>query len=80
MLAVWRQALNRDDGTIEHSADGQHARARCPSIDMDRAGAALRDATAVFRAGEADVIAQNPQQRGCRFGIDLVRFAIHTQG
>ena len=57
---------------IEHSADRQHAGARRPPIDMDRAGAALRDATAVFRAGEADVIAQDPQQRGCRLGIDLI--------
>src|SRR5882724_860310 len=80
MLTVWRQTLNRDNVTIEHGADRQHARARRPSIHMDRAGTTLCDATTVFRAGEADVITQDPEQRGRRLSIDLVGFAIHTQG
>src|SRR4029450_2240311 len=80
MLTVWRQTLNRDNVTIEHGADRQHARARRPSIHMYRAGTTLRDATPVFRAGEGGVIAREPQQRGCRLSIDLVRLAIHTQG
>jgi hypothetical protein len=43
---------------------------------MHGAGAALRDATAVFRASEAKVFAQNPKQRGIRFGFDVKAFSV----
>ena len=36
---------------------------------MDGAGAALGDAAAIFGAGQADLIAEHPQQG--RFGLDI---------
>ncbi len=39
------------------------------AVDVHRAGAALRDAAAVFGAGQADVLADHPQQR--RVVLDL---------
>ena len=33
-------------------------------VDVLPAGAALRDAAAVFRAGQADLLADHPQERG----------------
>ena len=43
---------------------------RCDlAVDVHRAGAALRDAAAVFGAGEADLLADDPQER--RVGLDL---------
>ena len=46
-----------------------HERTARPST-CTRAGAALPDAAAEFRAGQADVIADDPQQGRLRIGID----------
>src|SRR5258705_7964213 len=51
-------------------ADGQRAGADRLAVEMDRAGAALRDAAAVFGAGQADILPDRPQQR--RAGMILV--------
>ena len=42
----------------------EHERMR-HAVDMHGAGAALRDAAAVFGAGEADGVAQHPQTAAC---------------
>jgi hypothetical protein len=46
---------------------------------MHRAGAALRDAAAVLGAGQPELLAQHPQQRGVGFGIDRRRLAVDVQ-
>jgi hypothetical protein len=43
---------------------------------MNRTGTALCDATAVLRAGEADLLANHPQKRGIRIDVDLLRFSV----
>ena len=43
---------------------------------MDRAGAALRDAAAIFRAGETDLLADHPEQRRRRVDVDIMRLSI----
>ncbi len=60
------------DGVAQLHAAGAHRRA----VDLHGAGAALRDATAVFRASEAKVFARNPKQRGIRFGFDVKAFSV----
>src|SRR6516165_11480592 len=40
------------------------------AVDVDGAGAAQAGAAAVFRAGQPDMVADGPQQRGPRIGID----------
>jgi hypothetical protein len=47
---------------------------------MNRAGAALRHAAAVFGAGHAQIFAQRPQQRRVAIDIQLFCLSIHGQG
>src|SRR2546425_8655176 len=79
MLAVCCQPLNSGDLVVEDRTQWQDTGARRASVHMDRTGAALGDATAVLRPGEAEAIAQDPQQWGPRLSVDLIRFAIHAQ-
>src|SRR5882762_3782151 len=41
--------------------------------------AALRDAAAVFRSGESDLLPQHPEQRGVGFYVDLDKFAVDAK-
>jgi hypothetical protein len=47
---------------------------------MDSAGTALRNATAVLCASQANAIAQDSQQWSRWLSVGLIRFAIHAQG
>ena len=49
------------------------------AVHVHGACAALCDATAEFCAGQADVIADDPQQRGRRIDIDRMRLAIDAK-
>jgi hypothetical protein len=80
MLVVGCQPFNGGDVVVEDRAQGQDTGTRWAAIYMDRAGAALGDAAAIFCSGEAEAIAQDPQQRCPRLNVDLIRFAIHAQG
>src|SRR5690349_1038272 len=59
--AVDGEALDRGDlladGFAELNATGSH----CDAIDVNRAGAALGDAAAIFGTGQPDVFAYRPQ-------------------
>src|SRR5215211_411090 len=58
------QALDGDDLVARlHGAERERAGALHLAIDVHRARAALRDAAAVFGAGEADLFADDPQER-----------------
>ncbi len=46
---------------------------------MHRAGAALRDAAAVLGSGEADLLADHPEQGRGRVDVDLVGLAIDRE-
>src|SRR5262249_39202827 len=67
---IRRQALDGDDlvGRF-HVADLDRARAHHRIVDVHRAGAALRYAAAVLRAGEPDLFADDPQEG--RIALDL---------
>src|SRR5262245_47676586 len=67
-----REAFDRGDLLALGSADRQRARAHRFAVDVHGAGAALRDAAAVLGAGETDLLADHPQQRGVRFHVDVV--------
>ena len=43
------------------------------AVDVDRAGAALRDAAAVLGAGQADLLADDPQQRRIVLHLHVTR-------
>jgi hypothetical protein len=46
---------------------------------MHGAGAALRDAAAVFGAGQADLFPQHPEQGRVGVDIDLMSFSIDAE-
>ena len=63
--AVLRQPFDGGDLPAVDRAQRHRARAHRDAVDMDGAGAALRDAAAVFGAGQSDRLPQHPQQRAC---------------
>src|SRR6266446_9954741 len=70
MGAGGRQAFDGDDPIRRlHAADGDHAGAHQLAVDVDGAGAALRDATTILGARQADLLADDPEQR--RSGLHL---------
>src|SRR5215475_12367746 len=65
-----RQALDGDDPVRGlHAGHGNGTGADDLAVEVHRAGPALRDAAAVLRPGEADLLADHPQER-C-IGLDL---------
>jgi len=56
------EAFDSGDFGAARRAHGNRARAHREAVHVHRAGAALRDAAAVFGAGEADLFANHPQQ------------------
>src|SRR5262245_5317426 len=46
------------------------------AVQMDRTGAALRDAAAELRSGQTQLLANHPEQRRCRVDVHLARLAI----
>ena len=92
--AVALLALASEDGVVDrvgddlerflttvgsHGGDREHARAYRLAVEMHRARAALRDAAADFRAGESDVVAENPEERRLRFSFDGATATVHEQ-
>jgi hypothetical protein len=67
---IRRQAFDGDDLLAGDRADLGLAGALCRAIDVDGAGAAQARAASVFGAGQTDMVANGPQQRGPRVGID----------
>ena len=49
------------------------------TVDVHRAHAALRDAAAVLRAGQPEVVAQHPEQRRFRLHIHCVRLTVDVE-
>src|SRR5205085_1893556 len=78
--AVQGEALDGRDRLAGDRAHRDRAGAHRHAVDMDRAGAALRDAAAVFCPGEADRVTQCPKQWGVGLHIDIVGLAIDRQG
>ena len=63
-------------GDVGH---GDRAGAHRLAIDMDRAGAADGNAAAELRPDDVQVLAQDPEQRLVRFGIDLTYLTVHGE-
>ena len=56
-----------------------HERMGC-AVDMHGTGAAQRHATAEFRAGHAEHVAQHPEKRRIPVDIDTVPVAVDVDG
>src|SRR5580704_7226663 len=79
-LAVLRQRLDGGDLLGADRSDRDLARARGDTVDVYGAGAALGDAAAVFGAGQADRVADDPEQRRVGFNVDAVRLSVDGKG
>src|SRR5258707_15614295 len=62
--------LDRGDLGGADAVDRGDAGTRGDAVDMHRAGAAERHAAAVLRAGQAEHVAQYPQERGVTVDVD----------
>src|SRR3984893_128809 len=62
-----------------HVFDPDGTRALHLVIDMHGAGAALRDPAAVFGAGEADLLADDPQERGICLHFHVAHAAVDVE-
>jgi hypothetical protein len=74
------QALDGDDflvfgNRVERDCAGAHRHA----VDMHRARPALRDAAAIFGARQADMLADDPQERHVVLDVDLNDFAVDVE-
>ena len=61
-----------DCAVVMHDADGD-------AVHVHGAGAALADAAAELRAGEAEVLAQDPEQRHVAAHVHVVAFAVYVE-
>src|SRR6267378_709773 len=80
MRAGGRKPLDGDDlvGGLQ-GTDGNGAGTPHFAVDMHRAGAALRDAAAVFGAGEAHLLADHPEQGGVGLRLHVTDPAIDIE-
>src|SRR6516164_1864153 len=76
MITVAVEPLDRYHHTAIDITDSGGAGTGGLAVDMHRAGAAQRDAAAVFRSGELQLIAQVPKQRRRWIAIEGLRLAI----
>ena len=80
MRGIGREALDGDDLVARlHGRERERAGALHFAVDVHRARAALRDAAAVFGAGEADLFADHPQKRRVRLGLHVTHFAVDVE-
>src|SRR5437879_791954 len=73
-----RQPFDRGHALPGRRRDRHHAGAHRGAVEMHGAGAALGDAASELRAGEAEVVAQHPQER--RVGRDVHGLAFAVDG
>src|ERR1700731_4461382 len=78
MLALGVEPLDGHDrlaGDVRHrDAAGAHRL----TVEMNRAGAAQRDAATELRPGQAELVAQVPHERHRRVAVEAARLSIHT--
>src|SRR5205823_311113 len=76
--AVLGQALDRGDALVGDGRNGEHARPGRRAVEVYGTRAALGDAAAELGAGEAQRVAQHPEER--RVGGDVDRFTLAVDG
>jgi hypothetical protein len=73
-----RNALNRDDGSVENIANPRLTGTRGLAVHMHRAGTAECLPAAVFRTDQTQVITKNPEERLVVIDFDLSRLSIQS--
>src|SRR6516164_1573864 len=73
------EAFDGGDLAPGERADRSGAALHGAAVAEHRARATLLEAAAVLRAGEAELVAQHPQERRRLVGVDLPRLAVHLE-
>ncbi|CAD5286860.1 hypothetical protein BOS5A_211315 [Bosea sp. EC-HK365B] len=73
------EPFERDDLALRRQPDRQGTGARRLTVDQHRAGATFAKAAAEFRTVEAEVVAQEEQQRRPGFALDLMARAVDAK-
>jgi hypothetical protein len=73
------QSLDGRDAAVREIAQPGLAGAHRLAVHMHRAGAALGDAAAVLRAGQAEVVAQRPEQGHVGVEVKAAHLTVHGQ-
>src|SRR3954462_15172887 len=79
MRGIGRQAFDRRHLRAFDGADGGDARAHRLAVDVHGARATLRDAAAVFRPGELQLISDHPEKWSAVLGLGGYRFAVESE-
>jgi hypothetical protein len=82
LLAGWRIAdrFDRGDRCVADAIDGRNAGAGRNAVKMNRACTAKSHAAAELRAGHAEDVAEDPQQRCVFIDVDDVVCAVNFEG
>jgi hypothetical protein len=73
------KAFQRHDVAAGAAFDRNDAGTRGNAVDQHRAGAALAEPAAIFRAVQFEIVAQHVEQGSVRRGVDVVVAAVHGQ-
>src|SRR5262245_26184294 len=74
------QAFDGDDPVRRRqAADGNGARTRYITVDVHGTGAALCNTAAVFRTGQRELLANDPQERGIGLHVHITDLPIHVE-
>src|SRR6185503_11676518 len=73
------QPLDRRDPLARGRAGRHRARTHGGAVDVNRAGATLGNAAAVFRPGQPDLLAYGPQQRRAGLDVHLVVSSVDVE-
>jgi hypothetical protein len=73
------QSLDGRDAAVREIAQPGLPGAHRLAVHMHRAGAALGDAAAVLRAGQAEVVAQRPEQGHVGVEVKAAHLTVHGQ-
>src|SRR5262249_14229530 len=77
--AVLGKPLDGGDMFAFNRAHRHRARSHGRSVDVNGAGTALGNTAAVFRAGEANLLPQHPEQRSARVDINVVGLSVDAE-
>src|ERR1700693_5270352 len=78
VLALGVETLDGDARFAGDARHGDRAGAHGLAVEVNRAGAAQRDAAAELRPGQAELVAQVPHERHRRVAVETARLSIHT--
>ncbi len=74
------EPLDRQHSLADDGRDGLTAGFHRLAVDQHHAGAALLETAAEFRADEAEMVAQDVEQRRVGIGGEARRLAVHREG